>query len=283
MVKPTCFSRNLPPMRRNDPWAPSCELKKEKKDSVTHHTLHFQSSFQCRQYLIEKKKNTQNISAHQAVASLIFVFQGRINKLVHIRKRNQWVQQLVCHKSHLESCLFCQGNEMLVILWCNIWELWECLVIWHFVIFYPNIPRLIMSHNYTVSAAPQSFDPLISPRYIFLLFFCRWFTDSKHLLQYSINHGVWDLLQFPPFPCEVRFNIISRNLLPPSALLPAEGRENKLSGFRECLIPQLKSSSEDWRHEMLQTKSPKCSQRHMLSCYWSNAEKPPSMQCRESK
>lgn len=118
-----------------------------------------------------EKKNTQNISAHQAVASLIFVFQVRINKLVHIRKRNQWVQQLVCHKSHLESCLFCQGNKMLVILWCNIWELWECLVIWHFVIFYPNIPRLIMSHNYTVSAAPQSFDPLISPRYIFFCFF----------------------------------------------------------------------------------------------------------------
>lgn len=141
---------------------------------------------------------TQNISAHQAVASLMFVFQDRINKLVHIRKRNQWVQQLVCHRSHLESCLFCQGNKMLVILSCNMWELWECLVIWHFVIFYPNIPRLIMSHNYTVSVAPQSFDPLIlhTVFFPFLSQVCRLKTLLN--IQYSINQA------------EVRFNIISR-------------------------------------------------------------------------
>lgn len=143
LVKPTCFSRNLPPLRRNGPWVPSCELKKEKR-TVSPIILYISNpAFSFVSILLRKKH--PNISAHQAVASLIFVFQGRINKLVHIRKRNQWVQQLVCHRSHLESCLFCQGNKMLVILWCNIWELWECLVIWHFVIFYPNIPTLIMS------------------------------------------------------------------------------------------------------------------------------------------
>lgn len=56
----------------------------------------------------------------------------------------------------------------------------------YLVILYPNIPRLIMSHNYTVLVALQSFDPLISVRYIYIFFLLLVYRlkNTKSLLQF---------------------------------------------------------------------------------------------------